>query len=118
MEQSINGEIHLVFPEPKSEETGENPNDINEAEIRKIMKKEASKPLLLFREEWMCLTGQYFNDYVDGGLFASQLFAANWNFKKQKYLEKEPFLSEEKAWAGACLAFWSQSPQFDPVQKL
>jgi hypothetical protein len=51
MEQSINGEIHLVFPEPKPEETGENPNDIDEAEIRKIMKKEASKPLLLFREE-------------------------------------------------------------------
>lgn len=49
--QSLNGEIHLIFPEPKFVETRRNAEDLDEAEIRKIMKKEAVKPLLLLREE-------------------------------------------------------------------
>jgi hypothetical protein len=50
-EQSLNGEIHLILQESKFDETRKNAKDFDEAEIRKIMKKEASKPLLLLREE-------------------------------------------------------------------
>jgi hypothetical protein len=50
-EQSQNGEIHLILPESKLDENWKNAEDINEAEIRRIMKKEASKPLLLLRAE-------------------------------------------------------------------
>jgi hypothetical protein len=46
-EQSLNGEIHIILPESKFDENSkENIEDFNEAEIRQIMKKEASKPLL------------------------------------------------------------------------
>jgi hypothetical protein len=50
MEQFINGEIHLILPESNFE-TWKNAERVNEAKIRKIMKKEASKPLLLLRAE-------------------------------------------------------------------
>jgi hypothetical protein len=51
-EQSLNGEIHIILPESKFDENSkENIEDFNEAEIRQIMKKEASKPLLLLRAE-------------------------------------------------------------------
>jgi hypothetical protein len=46
-EQSLNGEIHIILPESKFDENSrDNVEDFNEAEIRQIMKKEASKPLL------------------------------------------------------------------------
>lgn len=54
-EQFVNGEIHLILLEPKFDETKKNTKDFDEAEIRKIMKKEASEPLLLLRTEWLCL---------------------------------------------------------------
>jgi len=50
-EQSPNGEIHLILPEAKFVGNRKNAEYFDEAEIRKIMKKEASKPLLLLREE-------------------------------------------------------------------
>lgn len=51
-ERSLNGEIHIILPESKFDENSrENVEDFNEAEIRQIMKKEASKPLLLLRAE-------------------------------------------------------------------
>jgi hypothetical protein len=50
-ERSLNGEIHFIFPEAKFVESSKNAEYFDEAEIRKIMKKEASKPLLLLREE-------------------------------------------------------------------
>jgi len=49
--RSPNGEIHLILQEYAFEDTGETAEDFDEAEIRKIMKKEASKPLLLLRAE-------------------------------------------------------------------
>jgi hypothetical protein len=51
MEKFQNGEIHVILPESKSDETWETADNINETEIRKIMKQEASKPLLLLRAE-------------------------------------------------------------------
>lgn len=50
-ERSLNGEIHLILPETRFDENSENEEDFDEAEIRKIMKKEAAKPLLLLRAE-------------------------------------------------------------------
>ena len=50
-EESPNGEIHFILQEAKFDETRKNSEDFDEAEIRKIMKKEASKPLLLLRAE-------------------------------------------------------------------
>jgi len=50
--QSPNGEIHFIFSEAKFVGTRKNAEYFDEAEIRKIMKKEAVKPLLLLREEW------------------------------------------------------------------
>ena len=49
--QFVNGEIHLILLEPKFDETKKNTKDFDEAEIRKTMKNEASKPLLLLRTE-------------------------------------------------------------------
>jgi len=49
--QSPNGEIHFIFSEAKFVGTRKNAEYFDEAEIRKIMKKEAVKPLLLLREE-------------------------------------------------------------------
>jgi len=48
-ERSINGEVHLILPELG--ETGKKLEDFDEAAIRELMKKEASQPLLLLREE-------------------------------------------------------------------
>ena len=50
-EQTLNGEIHIILPESKFDEDRKNVEDFDEAEIRQIMKKEASKPLLLLRAE-------------------------------------------------------------------
>jgi hypothetical protein len=49
--QSSNGEIHLVFQESRFDENSKNAVRLDEAKIRIIMKKEASKPLLIMREE-------------------------------------------------------------------
>jgi hypothetical protein len=48
--RSPNGEIHFILPEQLFDETGETAEDV-EAELRKITKREASKPLLLLRAE-------------------------------------------------------------------
>ena len=50
-ERSLNGEIHLILRESRFNESRRNEEDLDEAEIRKIMRKEASKPLLILREE-------------------------------------------------------------------
>ena len=47
--QSLNGEIHFVFPESMSKTNVKNVEDFDEIEIKRIMEKEASKPLLLVR---------------------------------------------------------------------
>jgi hypothetical protein len=49
--RSSNGEIHLVFQESRFDENSKNAVCLDEAKIRVIMKKEASKPLLIMREE-------------------------------------------------------------------
>ena len=49
--QSLNGEIHLVLADYLMDENTKNAEDFDETEIRKIMKKEVSKPLLLARSE-------------------------------------------------------------------
>jgi hypothetical protein len=49
--RSSNGEIHLILQESGLDENGKNAEDFGEDEIREIMKKEASKPLLILREE-------------------------------------------------------------------
>lgn len=51
MEHSLNGEIHLILPESKFDATWKNADNVNMNEIKKIMKREASKPLLLLRAE-------------------------------------------------------------------
>jgi hypothetical protein len=45
-ERSLNGEVHLILPELG--ETGKKLEDFDEAAIRELMKKEASKPLRSF----------------------------------------------------------------------
>jgi hypothetical protein len=49
--QSRNGEIHLVLADQMLDEDSKNARDFDETEIRRIMKKEVSKPLLLVRSE-------------------------------------------------------------------
>jgi hypothetical protein len=49
--QSSNGEIHFVFAESTWDENSEHAEDFDEIEIRRIMKKEVVKPLLLVRSE-------------------------------------------------------------------
>ena len=49
--QSLNGEIHIVFPESILDENGGIAEDFDELKIRNIVKKEASKPLFLLRSE-------------------------------------------------------------------
>jgi hypothetical protein len=49
--RSSNGEIHLILQEYRLDENRKNAEDFGEDEIREIMKKEASKPLLILREE-------------------------------------------------------------------
>jgi len=48
---SPNGEIHFILREYRADESFKNRKDFDEAKVKKIMKKEASKPLLLLREE-------------------------------------------------------------------
>ena len=50
-EQSSNGEVHLIFQDSRFEKRRKDAIDFDEDEIRIIMKKEASKPLLILREE-------------------------------------------------------------------
>ena len=47
--QTINGEKHYVVRSLKGNENPDNCIDFDDAEVRKNMKKEASKPLLLLR---------------------------------------------------------------------
>ena len=48
--QSSDGEIHLILTDLKLNDASNNTSDLNETEIREIMKKEAQKPLHLLRE--------------------------------------------------------------------
>ena len=50
-ERSSNGEIHLIFREPRFDEKNKTAAALAKAEIREIMKEEAAKPLLILREE-------------------------------------------------------------------
>jgi len=50
-EKSSNGEIHLILRELRFDENSKNVENLDEAQIRRIMKKEAAKPLLILREE-------------------------------------------------------------------
>jgi hypothetical protein len=50
-EEFLNGEIHFIIPESFLDATKNKVENLNEAKIRKIMKKEAARPLLLLREE-------------------------------------------------------------------
>jgi len=49
--RSPNGEIHFILPEYTYDETGTTAETFDEAEMRRITRKEASKPLLLLRAE-------------------------------------------------------------------
>jgi hypothetical protein len=48
---SPNGEIHFVLKESQSSEHTSNLKDSEIAEIKRITRKEAEKPLILLREE-------------------------------------------------------------------
>ena len=48
---SANGEIHFILRETQTSERSDRFKDYDVAEIRKISKKEATKLLVLFREE-------------------------------------------------------------------
>jgi hypothetical protein len=48
---SPNGEIHFVLDEPQASEHSECFKDFDTAEIKRISRKEAAKPIVLFREE-------------------------------------------------------------------
>jgi hypothetical protein len=50
-ERSSNGEIHLILQESNFVESRKDDVYLDEAEIRVTMKREASKPLLILREE-------------------------------------------------------------------
>jgi hypothetical protein len=50
-ERSSNGEIHLILQESSFVESRKDDVYLDEAEIRVTMKREASKPLLILREE-------------------------------------------------------------------
>ena len=50
-EKSLNGDIHLIIPESVFDANMERTENLDKVEIRKIMKREASKRLLLLREE-------------------------------------------------------------------
>ena len=49
--QTINGENHYVVQSLEANENPEGSIDFDEAKVRRDMKKEASKPLLLLRAE-------------------------------------------------------------------
>ena len=48
---SSNGEVHLIFDDSPFDENTKKVTDLNQAEIKIIMKKEASNPLLILRKE-------------------------------------------------------------------
>lgn len=48
---SLDGEIHFALEEPQASEHSECFKDYDAAEIKKISRKEATKSLVLFREE-------------------------------------------------------------------
>jgi hypothetical protein len=48
---SRDNEIHFVLREHKNDKCLRKRNDISDNEIKKVMKKEAAKPLLLLRAE-------------------------------------------------------------------
>jgi len=48
---SPNGEIHFILEETQASEHSERFKDYDVVEIKKISRKEAAKPLVLFREE-------------------------------------------------------------------
>ena len=48
---SPNGEVHFILDEPQVSEHSERFRDYDAAEIKKVSRKEAAKPLVLFREE-------------------------------------------------------------------
>ena len=49
--QSSNGEIHLILQECRLDENRKNEENLDADRIKRIMKEEASKPLLIMREE-------------------------------------------------------------------
>jgi hypothetical protein len=49
--QASDGEVHFIFAGPMFDEAAETAVDFDEFELRAIMRKEASKPLLLLRAE-------------------------------------------------------------------
>jgi hypothetical protein len=49
--RSSNGEIHLILQEYRLDENGKTAEDFDVDKIKRIMKEEASKPLLILREE-------------------------------------------------------------------
>ena len=49
--ESTNVEVHLVSADDILDENEKNVSDFDETEIKRIMKKEISKPLLLVRSE-------------------------------------------------------------------
>ena len=49
--RSSDGEIQLVCQDSRFDENGKKAIDLDEAQIKIIMKEEASKPLLILREE-------------------------------------------------------------------
>jgi hypothetical protein len=48
--QSLDGEIHLILSELELSDASKNRSELDETQIRRIMKVEAQKPLLLLRE--------------------------------------------------------------------
>ena len=48
---SPNGEIHFILKDSQSYERNANPKNSEIAEIKRITRKEAEKPLMLLREE-------------------------------------------------------------------
>ena len=48
---SPNGEIHFVLQEHQLSDRSENIKDFGEVDAKRITKKEATKPLILVREE-------------------------------------------------------------------
>jgi hypothetical protein len=48
---SANGEVHFILEEPQASEYSERFKDYDVTDIKKITRKEATKPLVLLREE-------------------------------------------------------------------
>jgi hypothetical protein len=48
---SANGEVNFILEEPQASEYSERFKDYDVVEIKKVTRKEATKPLVLLREE-------------------------------------------------------------------